>query len=226
MMSKNDSQKTKRFGTNLILTGTIFLIAYAGIRYAYSPFITLLMEFVLIALSAMLVLSIRKEGLGPTAITILGCSTLILIGLVPYYISANQIPDMISFKTKPILEPISSIENDIIMFKEYIVFLTLFDFGIGLSLAYRPTFLYVRNRIPDESDYPLWESKNQPMTRFSPNLVPLKSLLSEKDKWIIFRYKFVLVSIDEKIYRVKPDDNVPETTFVLRTKSGQSPLGI
>ena len=69
--------------------------------------------------------------------------------------------------------------------------------------------------------------KQEPVTySFSPNLVPVKSLITEKEKWIIFRYKFVYVSIDEKIYLVRPNDNVPETAFLLRSKSGQSLLGI
>ena len=169
---------------------------------------------------------IRKDGLGPVAITILGCSTLIMTGLIPNDVSATQIPDGVSFKTKTILETVSSIQDNIVRFKEYVVFLTLFDFGIGIALAYRPDILYVRNRLPDEIPYPVWESKNQSMTRFSPNMVPLKSLITEKEKWIIFRYKFVYVSIDEKIYLVRPNDNVPETAVLLRSKSGQSLLGM
>ena len=85
---------------------------------------------------------------------------------------------------------------------------------------------FMKDRLPDGPPYLLWESKTQPGTHFSPNLVPVKSLLSEKEKWIIFKYKFILVSIDNKIYLVRPNDSVPETATVLRTKSGQSPLGM
>ena len=164
-MSKNDSQKTKRFGTNLILICTILLVAYTGIHYTHSQFTVLLVESILITLSFFFIMHIRKDGLGPVAITILGCSTLIMIGLIPSDISATQIPDVISFKTKTILENISSIQDNIVLFKEYVVFLTLFDFGIGIALAYRPGILYVRNRLPDELPYPVWESKNQSLTR-------------------------------------------------------------
>ena len=225
-MSKGDSQKTKRFGTNLILSCTILFVAYAGIHYAHSQFVVLLVESTLVTLSFLFIMHIRKDGLGPVAITILGCSTLIMTGLIPNDVSTTQIPDGVSFKTKTILETVSSIQDNIVRFKEYVVFLTLFDFGIGIALAYRPDILYVRNRLQDEIPYPVWESKNQSMTRFSPNMVPLKSLITEKEKWIIFRYKFVYVSIDEKIYLVRPNDNVPETAVLLRSKSGQSLLGM
>ena len=202
------------------------LVAYAGIHYAHSQFVVLLVESMLITLSFFFIMHIRKDGLGPVSITLLGCSTLIMIGLLPNDMPATQIPDVISFKTKTILETVSSIEDKIILFKEYVVFLTLFDFGIGIALAYRPDILYVRRRLPDESPYPVWESKNQSVTRFSSNLVPVKSLITEKERWIIFRYKFIYVSIDEKIYLVRPNDNVPKAAVILRSKSGQSLLGI
>jgi len=57
-------------------------------------------------------------------------------------------------------------------------------------------------------------------------LIPVRSLLNEKERWFIFKYKFILVSIENKIYLVKPDDMVPETAILLRSKSGQSPLGM
>ena len=225
-MSKGDSQKTKRFGTNLILSCTILLIAYTGIHYAHSQFVVLLVESILITLSFLFIMHIRKDGLGPLAITILGCSTLIMVGLIPNDVSATQIPDVLSFKTKTIVETVSSIQDNIVLFKEYVVFLSLFDFGIGIALAYKPDILYVRNRLSDEIPYPVWESKNLSTTRFNPKLVPVKSLIIEKEKWIIFRYKFVYVSIDEKIYLVRINDNVPETAVLLRSRSGQSLLGM
>ena len=225
-MSNDSSQKTKRLGTNLIMSCTMFLVAYTGIHYAHSQLSVLLIESVLFALSFLFIVNIKKDGLGPLAITILGCSTLIMTGLIPNDISTTQIPDVLSFKTKTILENVSSIQDNILQFKEYVVFLTLFDFGIGIALAYRPDILYVRNRLPDEIPYPVWESKNQSITRFSPNLIPVKSLITEKEKWIIFRYKFVYVSIDEKIYLVRPNDKVPDTAILLRSKSGQSLLGM
>ncbi|MGQ0794661.1 MAG: hypothetical protein ACT4N5_00550 [Nitrosopumilaceae archaeon] len=225
-MSKGDSQKTKRFGTNLILSCTMLLVAYMGIHYSHSQFVVLLVESVLITLSLLVIMNIKKDGLGPLAITALGCATLIMVGLIPNDVSSTQISDVLSFKTKTILETLSSVQDNIILFKEYVVLLSVFDFGIGIALAYRPNVLYVKNRLPDEIPYPVWESKNQSMTRFSPKLVSVKSLTTEKEKWIIFRYKFVYVSIDEKIYLVRPDDNVPETAVLLRSKSGQSLLGI
>ena len=91
---------------------------------------------------------------------------------------------------------------------------------------YITRILYVRNRLSDEIPYPVWENKNLSTTRFNPKLVPVKSLIIEKEKWIIFRYKFVYVSIDEKIYLVRINDNVPETAVLLRSRSGQSLLGM
>ena len=202
------------------------MVAYVGIHYAHSQLSLLLVESALAALSFLFIMNIKKDGLGPLAITVLGCSTLIMTGLIPYDLSATQNPDVLSFKTKTILENISSIQDNIVQFKEYVVFLTLFDFGLGIALAYKPDILYVRNRLSDELPYQVWESKKQSRIRYNLNLVPVKSLITEKEKWIIFRYKFVYVLIDEQIYLVRPNDKVPDTAIVLRSKSGQSLLGM
>ena len=202
------------------------MVAYVGIHYANSQLSLLLVESALAALSFLFIMNIKKDGLGPLAITVLGCSTLIMIGLIPYDLSATQNPDVLSFKTKTIFETVSSIQNNMVQFKEYVVFLTLFDFGLGIALAYKPDILYVRNRLSDELPYQVWESKNQSRIRYNLNLVPVKSLITEKEKWIIFRYKFVYVLIDEQIYLVRPNDKVPDTAIVLRSKSGQSLLGM
>ena len=220
------TERWRRFETNLILTCSITLVAYLGIRYAYSQFIIILIESILVTLSIVFILSIKKDGLGPLAITVLGCTTLILLVLIPYDVPVNGTLVPIVFKTVQFSETITAVREDVVLFKEYVLSLTLFDFGFGLVLAYKPSLLYVKNRPTDDMPYPLWESKTRSMTRFSQNLVPLKSFLDEKEKFFIFKYKFVLVSIDNKIYLVRPDENVPETTVLLRTRSGQSLLGI
>ncbi|MBI5378082.1 MAG: hypothetical protein HZA82_05605 [Thaumarchaeota archaeon] len=224
-MSKLEFEKQKRLETNLILTCAVLVGTYIGIRYAEAQFILIPVGTIVAVLSCWLTLSIKKDGLGSMIITILGCATLISIIFIPSYMPATQSK---FFPDGFVLEQISveQIKENILVFKESMLYLTLFYFGMGLLLAYKPTIFYVRNRLPDESPYPVWNIKAATMTQFSPSLIALKSLLSEKERWIVFRYKFVLVSIDDKIYLVRPNDVVPENAMVLRSKSGQSLLGI
>ncbi len=224
-MSKFEFEKQKRLETNLILTCAVLVGTYIGIRYSEAQFILIPVGTIVAVLSCWLILSIKKDGLGSMIITILGCVTLISIIFIPSYMPVT--PSKF-FPDGFVLEQISveQIKENILVFKESVLYLTLFYFGMGLLLAYKPTIFYVRNRLPDESPYPVWNSKAATMTQFSPSLIALKSLLSEKERWIVFRYKFVLVSIDDKIYLVRPNDVVPENAMVLRSKSGQSLLGV
>ena len=226
-MSKIDIQKQKRFGTNLILICVLFLFTYAGIRYESSQIVIILVESVLVLLSLWFVLSMKKEGFGPLVTSILGCSIFILVILIPTNIPVTaETLDTMSFTTESIADRIAHMKEKREIMKEYGLYIGLGNLVISMMFAYRPTLLYVKNRTPDELPYPIWDGNKQTRTRFSPHLVPVRSLLNEKERWFIFKYKFILMSIESKIYLVRPNDNVPETAILLRSKSGQSPLGM
>ena len=226
-MSKIDIKKRDRFVNNLILTCALFLFTYAGTRYESSQIIIILVESVLVLLSLRFILSMKKEGFGPLITSILGCSIFILAVMVPTNIPVTaKTLDPMSFTTEPIEDRITHMKEKREIMKEYGLYIGLSNLGMSLALAYRPTLLYVKNRASDELPYPVWHGNKQTITRFSPHLVPVSSLLNEKERWFIFKYKFILVSIESKIYLVKPSDSVPETAILLRSKSGQSPLGM
>ncbi len=226
-MSKIDIKKRKGFANNLILTCVLFLFTYAGTRYESSQIVIILVESVLVLLSLWFILSMKKEGFGSLVTSILGCSIFVLVVMVPtnILVTADTL-DPMSFTTESIEDRIAHMKEKRAVMKEYGLYIGLGNLGMSLVLAYRPTLLYVKNRIPDELPYPIWDGNKQTITRFSPHLVPVRSLLNEKERWFIFKYKFILVSIESKVYLVRPDDNVPETAILLRSKSGQSPLGM
>ena len=226
-MSKIDIKKRKGFANNLILTCVLFLFTYAGTRYESSQIVIILVESVLVLLSLWFILSMKKEGFGSLVTSILGCSIFVLVVMVPtnILVTADTLDPML-FTTESIEDRIAHMKEKRAVMKEYGLYIGLGNLGMSLVLAYRPTLLYVKNRIPDELPYPIWDGNKQTITRFSPHLVPVRSLLNEKERWFIFKYKFILVSIESKVYLVRPDDNVPETAILLRSKSGQSPLGM
>jgi len=226
-VSKIDIQKQKRFGTNLILICVLFLFTYTGIRYESSQIVIILVESVLVLLSLWFVLSMKKEGFGPLVTSMFGCSIFILVVLIPTNIPVTaETLDPMSFTTESISDRIAHMKEKREIMKEYGLYIGLGNLVISMMFAYRPTLLYVKNRTPDELPYPIWDSNKQARTRFSPHLVPVRSLLNEKERWFIFKYKFILISIESKIYLVRPNDSVPETAILLRSKSGQSPLGM
>ena len=227
IVSKIDIDRRKRFGTHLILICVLFLFTYTGIRYESSQIAVILVESVVVTLSLWFILSMKKAGFAPLVTSILGCSVFIFVVLIPTNIPTTaHTLDPMSFTTESIEDRIAHMQGKREVMKEYSLYVGLGSLVTSLAFAYRPTLLYVKNRISDELPYPIWDSNKQSITRFSPNLVPVRSLLSEKERWFIFKYKFILVSIENKIYLVRPNDSVPETAILLRSKSGQSPLGM
>ncbi|MFQ6025510.1 MAG: hypothetical protein ACE5JT_03240 [Nitrosopumilaceae archaeon] len=225
-MQNETSNKHHRLGINVIIAATLFSIAYFGITYQ-THFVIFFTEFVLVGLSAWFILSMKKEGLGPCLISTLGCAILILTVVVPTDIPiTEETLDPTSFSTATVSEQIAYLEHTREFLKQSGLYVGLLNISIALLLAYRPTMLYAKNRVPFEYPYPVWDSKKNSATKFSSPVVKVRSLLTEKEKWIIFRYKFLLVSIDNTPYLVKPNDYVPEDAILLRSKSGNTLFGI
>ena len=127
-MSKLDTEKQRRFKTNLILICVLFLITYTGIKYEYSPIVIIVVESALIGLSLWFILSMKKEGFGPVITAIMGCVTFILFILIPTDI------------------PVATTNREII--KEYSLYVGLLGLVVGMILAYRPSLLYAKGRMP------------------------------------------------------------------------------
>jgi hypothetical protein len=74
----------------------------------------------------------------------------------------------------------------------------------------------VRNYLPFEYPYPIWNSKNQPRPQFSPDLVPVRKFLTNKEKMLLCRFRYLAISIDGKPYLVSPDEKIPQNAIMIR----------
>lgn len=117
-------------------------------------------------------------------------------------------------------------------------------FGLGLgmvafsmALAYRPSLLFARNRPSDDhpvwSQYPVWRDDDgdngnrgiQPAAAgagYAEPVVPAKSLMDDRDRYLMWRYEYVLASIYGAPHLVRPDSLVPRsgTAFIRDKGSG------
>ena len=97
---------------------------------------------------------------------------------------------------------------------------------LGMVVAYKPYILYTRNR-PVSTDqlwakYPKWNEKLHLASTKTESLIGLPSLLSDTDKYLLWRYEFVLVRIYGTVYRVPIYSYVPTSSTVMReSKSGR-----
>jgi hypothetical protein len=56
--------------------------------------------------------------------------------------------------------------------------------------------------------------------------VPLRSLMSEQEKYLLWRYEYVLTNIYNTSYLVKPDGFVPKNSTILRDKESGRMIGV
>ena len=56
--------------------------------------------------------------------------------------------------------------------------------------------------------------------------VPLKTLMSEQEKYLLWRYEYILTSIYDTPYLVKPDGFVPKRSTILRDKESGRMIGV
>jgi len=223
---KKEKQSVNRLKINLSIALVIIAIAFFGITYQ-TQFVIYFTVLILACLSTCFVLSMKKNGFSAFVISLLGCLILIIVVIYPTDIPITEDTlDPKAFSSGIVSQKISYLEHSRAILKENGVFVGILNIAIGLMLAYRPSLIYVKNRLPFEYPYPVWDSKKTPVTKFSPSMIKIRLLLKENEKWIVFKYRFVLVLIDSKTYLVKPNDCVPENSILLRSKPGNSLLGI
>ncbi|MFY9300812.1 MAG: hypothetical protein WAO91_06455 [Candidatus Nitrosotenuis sp.] len=180
------------------------------------------------ALSFRLIMSIKKEGFAAAMCVFLGCST--ILGGMLIVNDINVIEKSPLGKFQLFYEPLSRQIHNLQISKDFLNLYSLFtgasSVAIGLIFAYRPSLIRVKNFLPYEYPYPIWISKKQPVTKFSQTLVSTKNLLTDKERMLLCRYRYLLISVDGNLYLVSPNEMVPADSIIMRTKSGRTLCGI
>lgn len=191
------------------------------------PIIRFVALVVMAVFSFYLIMSVKKEGFAAGFCVFLGCVT-IMGGLL--ITDDIAIPENSPIKFQLIHETASDQIQRLHASKDFLHLYSLFTgvscMALGLIFAYKPSIIQVKNFVPYEYPYPIWNSKTQPITKFSKNLMNAKKLLTHKERMILCRYRYLLVLIDGKLYLVPPNEMIPEDAIIIRTKSGNTLCGI
>jgi hypothetical protein len=101
---------------------------------------------------------------------------------------------------------------------------------LSMIIAYKPTLLYVKNRPkPSHSlwaEYQEWYDNVQLAGGYTEPNVPLKTLMNEQEKYLLWRYEYILTRIYNTPYLVKPDGLVPKSSIVLRDNESGRMIGV
>jgi hypothetical protein len=157
-------------------------------------------------------------------------------GIVPIAVAGIGLPLLYAGTVIPITTSSSAISGN----SDEVLFISEGYFLLGVSMmtfsiisAYRPSILYVKNRPKDTGDvsqeeYPLWDKIDGranhiiSVGRFDDEVnIPLRDLMSEIERYLLWRYSYVLVSIHGIRYLANPNSYVPFTSIILRDENGR-----
>lgn len=101
--------------------------------------------------------------------------------------------------------------------------------AFGIIVAYKPHILYTRNRPVSAQDiwakYPKWDERLQ-YSGTMESLIRLPNLMSDTEKYLVWRYEFILVIIYGTVYQVHTDSFVPESSKILRESKSHKIIGL
>lgn len=176
-----------------------------------------------IALVGFLFFAIAWKGLVPAAICALGVVLLHNAIILPYYFPGSE----------PFMHLLINERSGISNPEEAAGVATMMHFLLGIGMvamamvvSYAPKFLFTRNRPQEKesvwSKYPIWYDNVKLAGKYEEPLVPARSLMQDRDRYLLWRYEYVLASIYGTPHLVRPDGLVPEksTEFLRDRESG------
>jgi hypothetical protein len=223
----------QRNGSKLVAID-IFCIVLLFILYLFPstlpPFIDESVNGIQIAaiiLVSFIAISVIWKGIVPGVICVLGIVLLHNSVILPYY--SEPQPGEASFGevkfTWTLYTPTAVSTGAGMNF-----FLGVSMVTFSIIVAYRPSLLFTRNR-PDSVDsqwlkYPLWQDNTllaEGRTEYS---VPIKRLMTDQDRYILWRYEYILANIYGTPHLVRPEGYVPKySTSIYRDRESGRMIG-
>ncbi|HEY9490441.1 MAG TPA: hypothetical protein VIP56_00545, partial [Nitrososphaeraceae archaeon] len=150
-----------------------------------------LLHIVMILILMVMFLTILPKGIVPVAISCLGL--VLLYGSILIPAAASNSLGSFYYKAA-----IGNLHYETLVRAAHGFFLLgLAMVVLGMIVAYKPNVLYTRNR-PQSAEhlwanYPKWEENRQLASMKTEALIDLPDLLNDKEKYLLWRYEFILV---------------------------------
>ena len=184
-------------------------------------------EIMSICLICIIALSLIWRGIVCIVIGILGLSLIytgIFLPSYPVDILDDSYPDGENEKN------IINIKQPVLVATQGFFFLGMSMVGLSMIIAYRPDVLYVRNRPkPLETiweSYPVWYNDNiKLLGRNSEHIIDIKSLMTDEEVYLLWRYDYILADVYGTPHLVKSDSHVPKSSTIFRDKKSGKMIG-
>jgi len=211
--------------TSAFLCVLLVGMAIFGIIYD-SQFVRFIVVTTTVIIGSLLILSFRKQGPAGIILVSIGVITIIIGSIISP--NSNLTEESVKphlFWWDPQPQKILAVEKFPVMGMILRLMTGVLCISLGMLFAYKPGWIYVKNRPPFDYPFPIWQNEQEILKPYS-NLVPLHSLLTTTEHLILWKYRYILVSIDNKPYLVGKDQSVPEDCIVIRTRKGNSICGV
>lgn len=177
------------------------------------------------ALASLIFLTVVWKGVVPAVICALGIALMHGSIVLPYNAPPDpQFPDEFFNNRPPEQHPSAKMSFHVAV--EMYFALGLAMVAMSMIIAYRPSLMFTKNRPQSVeemwSKYPLWHDNVELVGgRLEPS-VPALTLMDERDRYLMWRYEYVLADIYGRPHLVRPDGMVPQksTSFVRDRASG------
>jgi hypothetical protein len=211
--------------TNAVSIALLLMMhVYAAAVPTYSQQVGNAVSMTAIVLASIILLGVAWRGVVPAVICALGLVLVHNSLILPYFAPAGpQYPDF-RFNNHTLIQPPSSAVAAFVATQMYFI-LGLFMVGLAMAVAFRPSILSTRNQpVPADdlwSCYPIWRDSILEGRHAEPS-VPATSLMDERDRYLMWRYEYVLADIYGRPHLVRPSGLVPKksTAFVRDGISG------
>lgn len=223
----------KRNESKLLATDIVCIVILFFLHLFTSTFQSVMQEvlngiqIVTIMLISFIALSVVWKGTVPLIICVLGIVLIHNSVILPYY--SEPQPGEVTFGDVKFTWTLYS-PTTVSMAASMNFFLGLSMVAFSIIIAYRPSLLFTKNR-PESLDsewfkYPVWHDNVLLADgRMDPS-VPVKSLMTDQDRYLLWRYEYILASIYGRPHLVMPQGYVPkDSTSIHRDKESGRMIG-
>jgi hypothetical protein len=180
-----------------------------------------------ILLVSSIALSVVWKGIVPMVICVLGIVLIHNSLILPYY--SKPQPGEASFGEVKFTWTLYT-PTAVSMGASMNFFLGVSMVIFSIIIAYRPSLLFTRNR-PDSVDsewlkYPLWHDNTLLADGRTEYSVPIKMLMTDQERYVLWRYEYILASIYGTPHLVRPEGYVPKySTSIYRDRESGRIIG-
>jgi hypothetical protein len=199
---------------SLVLMFVAFLLTFA--IHLYPGELLIVLHVATFVSAGLIVLSLAPKGPIPVVISLIGIVLAYNAIVSPLYVTSVEGQTILG-RQRIVSAPTSS--ESLQVDRPLHFFLGLSMVVFSTIIAYRPSMLFTRNRPPHSEDewsgYPIWQDNSLLADGRTKPVIPVKNMMSEEDKHLLWRYEYVVVSIYGSLHLVKPNGMVPRDSTVL-----------